>query len=119
MILKNGRIRLSQKGYKAICHLVDLRSAWQYGYPCCEWCGASNARLQHHHIIFRSAYGSDTLDNLILLCEKCHYELAHGVEEKKYRLLFAQRIADPVGLAFSTRSDEDALEIYRKYTTKR
>lgn len=119
MILKQGRIRLSPKGYQKICRLVDARAASQYGYPCCEWCGASNTRLQHHHIIFRSAYGSDTLDNLILLCEKCHRELAHGAEAKRYRLLFACRITDHVGSAFNMRHEAEAMEIYRKYRAKR
>lgn len=119
MISKQGRIRLSPKGYKKICRLVDLRASSQYGYPCCEWCGASNTRLQHHHIIFRSAYGSDTMNNLILLCEKCHHELAHGVEARKYRVLFSQRIADPIGLAFNMRHKEEAIEIYQKYRAKR
>ena len=38
----------------------------------CQCCGKKNCRLEVHHIKFRSEGGSDTLENLITLCEDCH-----------------------------------------------
>lgn len=41
------------------------------GCKCME-CGKSNCKLEAHHIKPRRLNGSNTLDNLITLCEKCH-----------------------------------------------
>ena len=38
----------------------------------CMECGKSNCRLEVHHIKPRRLNGSNTLGNLITLCEKCH-----------------------------------------------
>lgn len=38
----------------------------------CKECGKSNCRLEVHHIKPRRLNGSNTLGNLITLCEKCH-----------------------------------------------
>ena len=51
----------------------------------CQHCGAKNTRLEVHHILFRSQGGSDDLDNLITLCEKCHNNLHHGKIELKIK----------------------------------
>lgn len=40
----------------------------------CRYCG-SRERLQVHHIKYRSKGGSEEADNLITLCEWCHYEI--------------------------------------------
>lgn len=44
----------------------------------CQCCGKKHVRLEVHHIIFRSLGGSDELDNLITLCEKCHKAIHDG-----------------------------------------
>lgn len=49
------------------------------GCKCME-CGKSNIKLEVHHIKPRRRNGSNTLDNLITLCEKCH-DKTEGVEE--------------------------------------
>lgn len=49
------------------------------GYKCME-CGKSNTRLEAHHIKPRRLNGSNTLNNLISLCEKCHQK-TEGKEE--------------------------------------
>lgn len=46
----------------------------------CKECGKSNCRLEVHHIKPRRLNGSNTLDNLITLCEKCHQK-TEGKEE--------------------------------------
>ena len=38
----------------------------------CQCCGKKNCRLEVHHIVFRRNGGSDSLENLITLCEDCH-----------------------------------------------
>ena len=55
----------------------------------CGWCG-TNQNLHVHHIIFRSAGGSDDSVNLLTLCEKDHRELAHGIYAEKYKNLFRE-----------------------------
>jgi hypothetical protein len=49
------------------------------GCKCME-CGKSNRKLEVHHIKPRRLNGSNTLDNLITLCVKCHQK-TEGVEE--------------------------------------
>ena len=44
----------------------------------CQCCGKKHVRLEVHHIIFRSLGGSNELDNLITLCEKCHADIHAG-----------------------------------------
>ena len=50
------------------------------GCKCME-CGRSNTILEVHHIKPRRLNGSNTLDNLITLCSKCHQK-TEGVEEQ-------------------------------------
>lgn len=44
----------------------------------CQCCGTKKGTLHVHHIVYRSQGGTDTLDNLIVLCEKCHKMLHEG-----------------------------------------
>lgn len=44
----------------------------------CQCCGTKKGTLHVHHIIYRRNGGADTLDNLIILCEKCHKLLHEG-----------------------------------------
>lgn len=46
----------------------------------CKECGKSNTKLEVHHIKPRRLNGSNTLDNLITLCSKCHQK-TEGKEE--------------------------------------
>ena len=50
------------------------------GCKCME-CGKSNTVLEVHHIKPRRLNGSNTLDNLITLCSKCHQK-TEGIEEQ-------------------------------------
>ncbi len=49
------------------------------GCKCME-CGKANCRLEVHHIKPRRLNGSNTIDNLITLCKKCHQK-TEGKEE--------------------------------------
>lgn len=71
-------MRLTDRGYKQMCKLADERD----GYVCiiCQKPG-----VQHHHVIFRSKCGSDTLDNLVCLCPDCHARYAHGDHKVYWR----------------------------------
>jgi len=51
---------------KKISRAVFLRDNWH-----CRHCN-SNQNLDPHHVIYKSAGGADTLDNLITLCRACH-----------------------------------------------
>ena len=46
----------------------------------CKECGKSNCKLEVHHIKPRRLNGSNTISNLITLCEKCHQK-TEGKEE--------------------------------------
>ena len=50
----------------------------------CEVCGRTGA-LGFHHIVFRSQGGKNELNNIILLCHKCH-EKAHRSREFRLEL---------------------------------
>lgn len=110
------RIRLTPRGYRLICRLVDERASVGTGCPHCEWCGRTDRPLQHHHIRFRSAGGGDTLENLILLCDACHRDLAHGVKEKEYAVAFVDcRMHKKPILEFNIRAKARAMLICEKY----
>lgn len=57
------------------------------GCKCME-CGKTNARLEVHHIKPRRLNGSNTVGNLITLCEKCHQK-TEGKEEAFMNRYFA------------------------------
>lgn len=60
----------------------NLRKAVVLRDKCkCKECGKSNCKLEVHHIKPRRLNGSNTLDNLITLCEKCHQK-TEGKEEQ-------------------------------------
>lgn len=119
MIEKEKRIRLTPNGYRKICEMVDERAS-PHGYIRCEWCGKSIGRFHHHHIRFRSAYGSDTLENLILLCENCHSIYAHGRKEKLYRKEFTdyRMNVGPIK-EWNESHREKAEKIYESYRRKK
>jgi len=68
MKLKKNEIDLIQKKTNNRCCICGT---WQY--------------LQIHHIIFRSQGGSNNYENLVLLCNTCHYQIHHGLKSKEYQ----------------------------------
>lgn len=44
---------------------------------CCQLCGASDLRLDVHHIVYLSNWGTNQKSNLVALCRPCH-EKVHG-----------------------------------------
>lgn len=73
MYQKNKRIRLSPAKYKKLLQEVIERDQW------CQDCGRSDNLDRPHHIKFKSQGGSDTLENLVLLCRRCHSR-RHGIK---------------------------------------
>lgn len=44
----------------------------------CQLCNKSNIKMEVHHIIPRRLNGSDTINNLICLCSKCHSKISNN-----------------------------------------
>jgi len=70
-----ARTKLSAKKWKELMlTLVNERGG------ICESCRERIA-VDAHHLIYKSQGGSDTADNLIILCRSCHAE-AHATKNK-------------------------------------
>lgn len=67
-----------QLGFKNVKQYVLTRDK-----RTCQHCGKNNTKLEVHHIKFRSQGGTDTPNNLITLCSKCHKDLHNGEFEIK------------------------------------
>jgi len=70
---------------------------------CCQNCGATNCRIEVHHIVPRRLKGNNTIDNLISLCEPCHEKVTGAeldfasqfqmlIKGKNIRFDFAQHV---------------------------
>ena len=57
---------------KKVSQAVYRRDSWK-----CRNCSNRNG-LDPHHVIFQSAGGPDTLNNLLALCRKCHDAIHRG-----------------------------------------
>jgi 5-methylcytosine-specific restriction endonuclease McrA len=60
------RVRLDPIAYEDLRQQVLRRDGWR-----CQLCGTM-ANLEVHHKRFRSHSGSDSEENLITLCARCH-----------------------------------------------
>jgi len=60
------RLRLDPIAYESLRQQVLRRDGWR-----CQLCGTMSS-LEMHHKQFRSHSGSDSEENLITLCAKCH-----------------------------------------------
>ena len=49
----------------------------------CRLCGA--IATEKHHIIFKSQGGTNNKENLLNICNKCHYQIHHGLNSKEYQ----------------------------------
>jgi len=108
---REERIRLSQSGWNKIRKLVYERDGYR-----CIICGSHSA-LHVHHVRFRSAYGSDTLDNLVCVCAKCHDIYCHGVKSKRWRNSFIDYLAGK--REWNEAHKEQALNIYTKHERRK
>ena len=74
MIPKTTTVRLKGVPLKKL-----VESVYKRDNNCCAVCGrwVENGH-KPHHVIPKSHGGGDTLENLVLLCDNCHYEVHHG-----------------------------------------
>lgn len=72
-----------QEGFWNLREYILHRDKHQCQNPSCEN-KAKQTKLQVHHIVYQSLGGTDTPDNLITLCTKCHTSANH----KKGKLLW-------------------------------
>ncbi len=78
-------------------------------------CG-SHWGIHHHHITFRSSFrnpGSDTLENLVCVCWRCHDIYCHGTKEKRWRRILEEYIEKMK--PWNEAHRKQAEEIYKKY----
>ena len=107
------RIRLHDRGYKKMCELVDLRDGHR-----CVICGSPY--VQHHHIIFRSAGGCDTPDNLVCLCSGCHSIYAHGKKAKSWQKMLIDYVSNERFDSFYAKHLRKIKDLIKRYgKTKR
>ena len=104
-----ARIRLKPKGYEKICKLVDKRDNGR-----CIICHTTQG-IQHHHVIFRSACGSDLPNNLVCLCNNCHSIYAHGKTSKKWQKMFIEYLNDSKQNEFHKEVNKEVSEIIKRY----
>jgi len=64
----------------------ELRKlAYQRSNNSCDFCGNTAAAV--HHVKYPKKYSDDCLDNLIVVCKKCH-ELTHGLRESDKKNIY-------------------------------
>ena len=68
----------NQKGFYNVKAYVLHRDGYQ-----CHKCKTKKGKLHVHHVIFRSNGGTDSPENLIVLCSDCHEKLHNGEFEIK------------------------------------
>lgn len=68
----------NQKGFYNVKAYVLHRDGYQ-----CQKCKTRKGKLHVHHVVFRSNGGTDSPENLIVLCSDCHDKLHKGEFEIK------------------------------------
>lgn len=67
--------KLSGKALRELVALVYERDQHK-----CAVCGRwVEDGVKPHHVIYKSHGGDDSLDNIVLLCNECHYQVHHGL----------------------------------------
>lgn len=88
MFPKSRPVRLSGTALKRVCEEVYERDK-----GCCVNCGRYVAEgTKPHHVLFKSRGGGDTVDNMVMLCNECHFKVHHShlgkaIQDKCERLL--------------------------------
>ena len=77
--LKNPNISGKEYQNGASAGFYNVKSAVLHrdNYKC-QICGEKQAKLEVHHIRFRSQGGSNSMDNLVVLCSECHSKVHSG-----------------------------------------
>lgn len=107
-----------EAAWRAVCKAVDLRDGKQC--RCCDKRSDPEAtgllkRGHRHHLVYRSAGGTDTTDNLCTLCADCHSDEHHNklrIEgNPDERLIFCHK--DAKGEWFIVREESDVRQVRR------
>lgn len=69
---KQRRMRLDRDNYEKLRQEILRRDSWR-----CQACGGMS-NLEVHHKQSRSQCGSDSEDNLIVMCATCHSAVHDG-----------------------------------------
>ena len=81
----------SKGGRKAWIRLKD--EVWARDRGVCQLCYRDTVVPEFHHVIYKSQGGSDTIDNILLLCFDCHHTIHHGNHDSdKMRRLAEKRM---------------------------
>ena len=81
MLGKRKQIRLSGKALAQFVKLVYERDQHKCAV-CGKWVEDGH---KPHHVVYKSHGGSDTLENMVLLCDDCHYQVHHGLDSTKIK----------------------------------
>lgn len=78
---KPKRQKLSGKALKELVVLVYERDQHK-----CAVCGKwVEDGVKPHHVIYKSHGGDDRLENMVLLCNECHYQVHHGLRSAEVK----------------------------------
>ena len=83
---------------------------WERDSHCCIICGSPNAAPNAHYIR-RSQMGKGIEENVVTLCNQCHYDFDNGSKRKEY----GQIIKDYLDMYYPGFPDEKRR--YHKYET--
>ena len=109
MFPREHRIKLKKNDYIKMMKLVHERDNNQ-----CIICG-DTWHVEVHHVKFRSAYASDTIDNLVCICKKCHDIYCHGVKEKGWQASLREYLDSKKCRDFNALHKKQIDAIYSKY----
>ena len=86
----NRKTSAGKQEYKAL-----LGAIWGRDRDVCQICYRDTMVPEYHHVIFRSQGGSDSLDNMMILCNECHHIIHHGNHGSgEHRKLSEKRMAE-------------------------
>ena len=74
MLPKNKQIRLHGKQMAQLVKEIYERDQHKCAV-CGKWVADGH---KPHHVVYKSHGGSDVAENLVLLCDDCHYQVHHG-----------------------------------------
>lgn len=83
---------------------------WDRDSHCCIICGSPNAAPNAHYIR-RSQGGKGIEENVVTLCQRCHYDFDNGSKRKEYGMI----IKDYLDMYYPGFPDEKRR--YHKYET--
>lgn len=98
--------------WRVLCQFVTVRDGYRCrccGRQCNPQATSLLARGHHHHIVYRSALGEDTKENVCLLCADCH-----DAEHTK-KTLHVEGNAE-VALTFYKRGTDGHFYVWRQET---